>query len=200
MGELSLPLSPSRPTCTSSALVIGVRTQCCHGMSACCPVSPPPVHPLTGPCHAPAELRLIIERRWCRAFANGKCSWDFTTSIDLPNLLPLEEDKGVRKYLGLAEGRPVKLSFGRYKSQASGETMFGSSLSPMAHFGKVDVLEVRISRGMNLQYKLQVGDMKRAWTEHRGASVCFVGSRNLFGKLWEEVLYAGSPYFPGGRN
>lgn len=125
--------------------------------------------------------------------------WNITTTIGLADLLQMEEDKGVRKYLGLADGRPVKLIFGRYKSRASGETMFGSSLSLMAHFGEVDVLEARVSRCMNLQYKLQLGDVKRAWTEHRGASDRFAGHPNLFGKLWGEVVYEGSPYFSGGR-
>ena len=97
----------------------------------------------------------------------GGHGWNYTTKITLTDLLPLEEDQGVRKYLGPADGRPVSLILGRYK-ESCGQMNFGFYLSLMAHFGKGDVFEARISRAVNLQYKVRVGKVEVAWDEHRG--------------------------------
>jgi len=112
-------------------------------------------------------------------------------------------DNEVRKCFGLVDGRPVKLPIHRSNLRVTGQTTIGSYLSLEENvkwdcFGTMKNLKGRISRCMNLQFRLRVGKVGKAWTEHRGG-VPFDGYDDFWGKAWEEVVYEGSPYFPGGR-
>lgn len=130
----------------------------------------------------------------------GCAGWTYTSTLDLADVLSLAKEGHYHRCLGLVDGYPLRIYLIREEGEQE-QTSFDINAGVVMPTWKAQVWEGGPGRGASFEYKFRVGTRASVYNERLivGDNSPFWGYQNVFGKPWEEVVCAGSAYFPGGQ-